>query len=76
MERLGAADSHTLIATPGRRAVGAVTLTGARGSGDMIEHLLSHVGGNHHLSVPGVPDLCSTGDQAVCAHPTAPQTMI
>ena len=29
-------------------AVGAVTSTGARGPGDMIEHLLSHVGGNHH----------------------------
>jgi hypothetical protein len=25
-----------------------VTSTGARGPGDMIEHLLSHVGGNHH----------------------------
>lgn len=27
-----------------------VTWTGARGLGDMIEHLPSHVGGNHHPS--------------------------
>jgi hypothetical protein len=34
--------------------VGAVTSTGARGPGDMIEHLLSNVGGNHHpLDTPG-----------------------
>ncbi len=29
-------------------AVGAVTSTGARGPGDMIDRLLSHVGGNYH----------------------------
>ena len=29
-------------------------MTGARGPGDMIKHLLSHVGGNHHpLGPPG-----------------------
>ena len=33
--------------------MGAVTSTGARGPGDMIECLLSHVGGNHHP--PGPP---------------------
>jgi hypothetical protein len=31
-------------------AVGAVTLTGARGPGDMVKCLLSHVGGNYHPS--------------------------
>jgi hypothetical protein len=56
---------------------GVVTLTGARGPGDMIKHLPSHVGGNHHPSCSqGVLDLCSTGDQAVCAQPTAPQQSI
>jgi hypothetical protein len=30
--------------------VGAVTLTGARGPGDMVEHLPSHVGGSYHPS--------------------------
>ena len=35
-------------------AVEVVTLTGARGPGDMREHLLSHVGGNyHHWVSPG-----------------------
>ena len=64
------ADSHTSPV----RVVRVVTSTGARGPGDMIEHLLSHVGGNHHpTGVPGVPDLCSTGHQTVCAQPTAPQ---
>jgi hypothetical protein len=34
--------------------VGAVTSTGARGPGDMIECLPSHVdGSNHHLVSPG-----------------------
>ena len=32
-------------------AVGAVTLTGARGPGDMRECLPSHVGGNYHLQI-------------------------
>jgi hypothetical protein len=50
------------------RAVGAVTSTGARGSGDLIELLLSHVGGNYHPPSPaGVQDLSLTGHQAVCA---------
>ena len=31
-------------------AVGAVTSTGARGPGDMAEHLPSYVGGNYHPS--------------------------
>jgi hypothetical protein len=49
-------------------AVGAVTLTGARGPEDMIERLLSHVGGNYHRSgTTIVQDLSSTGDQVVCA---------
>jgi hypothetical protein len=39
--------SHTHLL---QGAVGAVTSTGARGPGDMMEHLLSHVGGNHHPS--------------------------
>ena len=39
------------------KAVGAVTSTGARGSGDMIECLPSHVGGNYHPPGPtGVQD--------------------
>jgi hypothetical protein len=40
-----------------------------------MERLLSHVGGNHHPLSPrrwGDQDLCSTGDQAVWAQPTAP----
>lgn len=37
------------------------------------ELLLSHAGGNHQHRGSGVPDLCSTGDQAVCAQPTTPQ---
>ena len=32
-------------------AVGAVILTGSRGSGDMRECLLSHVGGDYHLQI-------------------------
>jgi len=49
-------------------AVGAVTLNGARGPADMIECLLSHLGGNYHPPGPTwVKDLSSTGDQAVCA---------
>jgi hypothetical protein len=28
--------------------MGAVTLIGARGAGDMIKYLLTHVGGNNH----------------------------
>jgi hypothetical protein len=49
-------------------AVGAVTSTGARGSGDVMECLPSYVGGNSHPPYPtGVQDLSSTGDQAVCA---------
>jgi hypothetical protein len=41
---------------------GAVTLTGAKVPGDMVEHLLSHVGENYHPSgSPGVQDLASTG---------------
>jgi hypothetical protein len=47
---------------------GVVTSTGARHPGDMIKHLLSHVGGNYHPPCPtGVQDLSSTGDQAVWA---------
>ena len=41
---VGVADSH---ASP-VGAVGAVTLTGARGPGDMVESLPSYVGGNYH----------------------------
>jgi hypothetical protein len=56
------ADSH---ASP-VGAVEVVTLTGARGPGDMVKCLQSHVG---ELSPPGprVQDLASTGDHAVCA---------
>jgi hypothetical protein len=51
-------------------AAGAVTSTGARGPGDMIKYLLSHVGGSHHPPGPtGVQDLCFTIYQAVCALP-------
>jgi hypothetical protein len=32
--------------------VGSVTLTGARGPGDVMEHPPSHGGGNHHPSGP------------------------
>jgi hypothetical protein len=56
--------------------VGAVevTSTGARGPGDMIECLLSHVGGNYHPPGPTrVQDLSLAGDQAVCAKPIVPQ---
>jgi hypothetical protein len=48
-------------------AVGAVTLTGARGSGDMIESLLSHVGGNYHPWGCTVVQNLNSGDQAICA---------
>jgi hypothetical protein len=42
-------DSHTHLLEGGRGgAVEVVTSTGARRPRDMIEHLLSHVGGNHH----------------------------
>ena len=55
------ADSH---ASP-VRAVGEVTSTGARGPGDMVECLQSHVYGNYHpSSFPGVQDLASIGNQA------------
>ena len=55
-------------------AVGSVTSTGARGPGDMMEHLLSHIGGNYHPPGPTrIQDLSSTGEQAVCAWPIAPQ---
>jgi hypothetical protein len=40
-------DSHTPLVV-----VGAVTSTGVSGPGDMIEHLLSLVGGNHHPLSP------------------------
>jgi hypothetical protein len=51
------------------RAMGAITLTGARGPGDMREHLLSHVSRNElpPLGFSGVHNLSSTGDQTVCA---------
>jgi hypothetical protein len=29
--------------------------------------------GNSTHQIPRIPDLCSTGDQSVCAQPTAPQ---
>ena len=53
-------------------AEGAVTSKGAWVPGDMRELLLSHVG---ELSPPGprVQYLASTGNQAVCAQPNAPQ---
>ena len=40
-------ESHTTLCV---WAVWVVTSTGARSPGDMVEHLLSHVGGNHHPS--------------------------
>ena len=46
----------------------AVAATGANGPGTMVEHMLS-------LRVTRVPGLYSTGDQAVCAQPTAPHLM-
>jgi hypothetical protein len=49
-------------------AVGAVTSTGARGPGDMIEHLPYHVGGNHHPSGPlGSRSLLYWGPGCLCA---------
>ena len=39
----------------------------SQGPGDMIECLLSHVGGNYPPGHTGVQDLSSTGDQAVSA---------
>ena len=58
------ADGHASPVGP----VGAIISTGARGPGDMVKRLLSHVGGNYHPSgSPGVQDLASTGNQAVCA---------
>jgi hypothetical protein len=54
----------------GGGSVGAVgTSTGARGPGDMIEYLLSH----WVFQDSRPQDLGSTGDQAVCVQPTAPQ---
>jgi hypothetical protein len=48
------------------RAVGAVTSTGDRDPGDIVEYLQSHVEENYHPSyTTGVQDLCSTGDQGV-----------
>jgi hypothetical protein len=44
----------------------AVAVTGAKGLGGVAEHL-------PFLRVTGVPDLCLTGNQAVCAQLTAPQ---
>jgi hypothetical protein len=56
---------------------GAVTSTGAKSPGGMIERLLSHVCGNHHpLGPTEVQDLCSTGDQAACVQPIAPHVYI
>jgi hypothetical protein len=46
---------------------------GARCPGGMAVLLLSHAGGNHPHSGSGVPDLCSTWDQAVCTQPTTLQ---
>ena len=52
--------------------VGAVTSIGARGPENRIEHLLSHVGGNHHSLGPArIQDLCSTGDHTVGVQLTA-----
>ena len=55
--------------------LGAVTTTEARGPGDMIEHLLSHVGENHHPSGPQGSRPLLTGEEAVCVQPTAPHPM-
>jgi hypothetical protein len=65
VERLGAVPTRLIAcASP----VGAVTLTGVRGPGDMMKRLLSHVGGNYHpLGPTKVQDLSSIGDQAVSA---------
>jgi hypothetical protein len=47
-------------------AVAVVTSRGTMGPGDMVEHLLTHVGGNYHPSgSPNIQDLASTGNQAV-----------
>jgi hypothetical protein len=49
------------------KAVEAVTLTGARGPGDMIEYLLFHVGGNHHpLSPLGFKSLSNWRPSCLC----------
>jgi hypothetical protein len=66
--RLGAVPIW-LIATPLLWGlVGALTSIGARGPGDMIEHLPSYVGGNYHPSgSTRVQDLVWTRNQAVCA---------
>jgi hypothetical protein len=49
-------------------AVGAVTLTGTRGPGDMIECVLSHVGGNHHpLGPPGSRPMLDCRPGCLCA---------
>jgi hypothetical protein len=48
MGRLDAAPTWLIATHLSCGAVGAVTSTVARGPGDMIKHLPSHVGGNHH----------------------------
>ena len=66
MRAVGAVGAVEPVGTVG--TVGAVTLTGIRGPGDIIKHLLSHVGGNYHPPGPtGVQDLRLIRDQAVCA---------
>ena len=50
------------------KAVGAVTLTGVRGPGHMIKHLLSHVSGNHHpLGSRGSRPLLNWRPGCLCA---------
>jgi hypothetical protein len=51
---------------------GAVTSTEARDTGDIIEHLLSHVGGNHHTLGPRGSRPLLDGNKAVCVQLTAP----
>jgi hypothetical protein len=56
-------DSHTTSCG----GCGVVTSTGARGSGDMIKCLQSHVGGNYHTLGPTrFQDLSLSGDQPGC----------
>jgi hypothetical protein len=61
-------DGHTPLCG-GRELWEAIAATGARGLGGVAEQLPS-------LRVTGVPGLCLTGDQAVCAQLTAPQKLI